>query len=105
MRYTDSNAVLRLGTLISNDPMFYVIQGNNYLQMNLYQKAEQAYQKAFGIMPNRIYPLYRLMLLYEKKGDITKEKEMAQRVISFKEKVVSPATKEMKDKARTILNK
>ena len=104
-RYTDSNAVLRLGTLISNDPMFYVIQGNNYLQMNLYQKAEQAYQKAFGIMPNRIYPLYRLMLLYEKKGDITKEKEMAQRVISFKEKVVSPATKEMKDKARTILNK
>ncbi len=104
-KYTDSNAVLRLGTLISNDPMFYVIQGNNYLQMNLYQKAEQAYQKAFDIMPNRIYPLYRLMLLYEKKGDITKEKEMAQRVISFKEKVVSPATKEMKDKARTILNK
>ena len=103
-RYTDSNAVLRLGTLICNDPMFYVIQGNNYLQMNLYQKAEQAYQKAFDIMPNRIYPLYRLMLLYEKKGDITKEKEMAQRVISFKEKVVSPATKEMKDKARTILN-
>jgi len=103
-RFSDSNAILRLGTLISNDPMFYVIQGNNYLQMNLYQKAEQAYQKAFDIMPNRLYPLYRLMLLYEKKGDITKEKEMAQRVISFKEKVVSPATKEMKDKARTILN-
>jgi hypothetical protein len=28
---------------------------------------------------------------------------MAQRVVSFKEKVVSPATKEMKDKARMIL--
>lgn len=102
-RYTDSNAILRLGTLISNDPMFYVIQGNNYTQMELYDDAERAYQKAFDIMPNRLYPLYRLMLLYEKKGDITKEKEMAHRVISFKEKVVSPATKEMKDKANTIL--
>jgi len=102
-RYTDSNAILRLGTLISNDPMFYVIQGNNYTQMELYDHAEQAYQKAFDIMPNRIYPLYRLMLLYEKEGDKTREREMAQRVVSFKEKVVSPATKEMKDKARMIL--
>ncbi|MBR5989129.1 MAG: hypothetical protein IK003_06370 [Prevotella sp.] len=104
-RYTDSNAILRLGTLISNDPMYYVIQGNNYVQMKLYDEAEGAYQKAFSIMPNRIYPLYRLMLLYEKRGDLTKEKETAQRVISFKEKVVSPATKEMKDKAYTILKK
>ena len=71
--------------------------------MELYDDAERAYQKAFDIMPNRLYPLYRLMLLYEKEGDITKEKEMAHRVISFKEKVVSPATKEMKDKANTIL--
>jgi hypothetical protein len=102
-RFTDSNAILRIGTLISNDPMFYVIQGNNYLHMNLYEKAEQTYQKAFNIMPNRLYPLYRLMLLYDEKGDITKEKDMAQRVISFKEKVVSPATKEMKGKANTIL--
>ena len=79
-RYIDSNAMLRLGTFISNDPMFYVV----------------------NVMPNRLYPLYKLMLLYEKEGNADKEIQMAQRVLTFKEKVVSPATKEMKKRASEV---
>ena len=103
-QYNDSNAMLRLGTLISCDPMFYVIQGNNYRKMGFYQYAEQSYKKAFNIMPNRLYPLYQLMLLYEKEGDMEKMTKMAQQVIAFKEKVTSPATREMKKKANVIAN-
>lgn len=103
-RYNDSNAILRLGTLVSNDPMFYVIQGNNYNEMGLCQEAEKAYMKAFNSMPNRLYPLYQLMLLYEKEGDIEKMTKMAQQVIAFKEKIISPATREMKKKANVIAN-
>ncbi|MBP3788503.1 MAG: O-antigen ligase family protein [Prevotella sp.] len=103
-RYNDSNAILRLGTLVSNDPMFYVIQGNNYNEMGFCQEAEKAYMKAFNIMPNRLYPLYQLMLLYEKEGDMEKMTKMAQQVIAFKEKITSPATKEMKKKANVIAN-
>lgn len=101
-RYKDSNAMLRLGTLISSDPMFYVIQGNNYSKMGFFQDAEQAYKKAFDIMPNRLYPLYQLMLLYEKEGDKDKMITMAQQVIAFNEKVISPATKDMKRQAKKI---
>lgn len=43
-RYVDSNAMLRLGTLVSNDPMFYVLQGNNYCEMMLFDEAEKAYK-------------------------------------------------------------
>lgn len=103
-RYNDSNAVLHIGTLVSNDPMFYVIQGNNYSEMGLPKDAENAYKKAFSIMPNRLYPLYQLMLLYEKEGDIGKMTEMAQQVIAFKEKIASPATREMKKKTNIIVN-
>ena len=103
-RYNDSNAMLRLGTLTSNDPMFYVVQGNNYCEMASYLEAEKAYQKAFNIMPNRIYPLYRLMLFYEKVGNKEQMKEMAQRVADFKVKVASPATKEMQKKAIDVIN-
>ncbi len=102
-RYKDSNAILRLGSLISSDPMFYVIQGNNYNEMGFCQEAEQAYMKAFNSMPNRLYPLYQLMLLYEKEGKKDKMRDMAQRVIAFNEKIPSPATKEMKTKAKTII--
>ena len=101
-RYNDSNAILCMGTLVSNDPMFYIVQGNNYSEMGFYQEAEQAYLKAFSVMPNRIYPLYRLMLLYKKEGCKAQMESMAMRVVSFNEKIVSPATDEMREKAKEI---
>ena len=102
-RYNDSNSMLRMGTLVSNDPMFYVMQGNNYRDMGFYPEAEQAYRKAFHVMPNRLYPLYQLMLLYERQGDTERMADMARQVIAFKEKVVSPATEEMKKTANKQL--
>lgn len=102
-RYNDSNSMLRMGTLVSNDPMFYVMQGNNYRDMGFYPEAEQAYRKAFHVMPNRLYPLYQLMLLYERQGDTERMADMARQVIAFKEKVVSPATEEMKKTANMQL--
>ena len=102
-RFNDSNAVLRRGTLVSNDPMFYVIQGNNYRDMEAYDEAETAYLKAYHILPNRLYPLYRLMCLYEQTGENKKMRQMAGQVVNFKVKVASPATTEMKDEARQLL--
>ena len=102
-RYSDSNAILRMGTLISNDPMFYVLQGNNYSKMGFFQESELSYVKAFDIMPNRIYPLYCLMLLYEKNGKLEQVINMAHWVVDFKVKVGSPATKEMQEKAKDVI--
>ncbi len=102
-RYNDSNTMLRQGALVCNDPMFYVIQGNNYRDMGAYSEAETAYRKAYLVLPNRLYPLYQLMCLYEQTGETQKMWQMAQQVIDFKVKVESPATKEMKDNARQRL--
>ena len=102
-RYNDSNAILRQGTRCSADPMFYVLMGNNYKDMKHYDLAEQAYNKAFSVMPNRLYPLYQLMLLYKDSGDIKKAKAMAKRVIEMKPKIESRLTKEMKEKAKELL--
>ena len=71
--------------------------------MKHYDMAEQAYQKAFSVMPNRLYPLYQLMMLYHDSGNIKKAKTMAKRVIEMKPKIESPATKDMKKKAKEIL--
>lgn len=102
-RYNDSNAILKKGTLVSNDPMFYVLMGNNYKDMKHYDLAEQAYQKAYSVMPNRLYPLYQLMMLYHDCGNIQKAKAMAKRVIEMKPKIESPATRDMKKKAMEII--
>jgi len=102
-RYKESNAVLRMGTKCSADPMFYVIIGNNYKDMKHYDLAEKSYYKAFAVMPNRLYPLYQLMLLYKDSGDMKKAKAMAKRVIEMKPKIESRLTKDMKDKANEFL--
>ena len=101
-RYNDSNEMLRRGALISNDPMFIVLQGNNYRDMKAYELAEEAYLQAWHTMPNRIYPLYRVMKLHEQRADTVEAKAIAQKVIAFKEKIKSPAVNDMKREAKEI---
>lgn len=103
-RYNDSNAALYKGTRCSADPMFYVIIGNNYRDMSQYELAEESYYKAFSIMPNRIYPLFQLMMMYKDNDEIKKTEEMAKRLLSFKPKIESPATQEMKQIAIEIMH-
>lgn len=102
-RYNDSNDILGRGTLCSADPMFHVLTGNNYKDMGHYGPAEREYLKAFAMMPNRLYPLYRLMLLYKETGNRVKAVETARRIVEMKPKVESEATRDMKNKAQTLL--
>lgn len=99
-RYNDSNDVFRQGTQVSSDPMFWVLIGNNYRDMQCYQKAEEAYKKAFAIMPNRLYPLYQLMGLYEETGNVEALRRTAREIMALQPKIKSPATEAMADSAR-----
>lgn len=101
-RYNDSNAMLRQGTMLSADPMFHILMGRNYEDMQEYDMADAKYRHAFHMVPNRIYPLYRQMKLYETMGDSLKMQDMARRITDFKEKVESPATRDIKKEAQEI---
>ncbi len=71
-RYNESNAMLRQGTRVSCDPVFYTLMGNNYRDLGAVAEAESAYRKAFGMLPGRMYPLYRLM---KRKGRCTRQRK------------------------------
>ena len=102
-RHNDSNAMLRRCAQLSADPMFLVLMGNNCRAMGLPAEAERCYRLAFSVMPNRIYPLYRLMKLYEEQGRRADCLRMARRVAAFGVKVESEATREMKREAENIV--
>ncbi|MBO5181367.1 MAG: O-antigen ligase family protein [Paraprevotella sp.] len=102
-RHNDSNAMLRQGTLLSVDPMFPILMGRNYEDMQEYGMADSLYHHAFHMVPNRIYPLYRRMKLYETMEDSTRMTDMAKRITDFKVKVESPATRDMKKEAKRII--
>lgn len=100
--YIKSNSILKEGASLSCDPMFYNVIGNNYKALGEFDLAEQYYTYAFEILPNRLYPLYLLMQLYDESGQTEKAKEMAERVRSFDPKVRSSATDDMQKEAREL---
>ena len=101
--YTKSNPVLEEGAEISNDPMFFNIIGNNYKELGDYGAAEESYAAAFAIVPNRLYPLFLLMNLYKDSGQHAKAREIAKRIIEFRPKVESSATKQMREEAGELI--
>lgn len=90
--YNNSNNILKMGTEISSDPMFWNVMGNNYLALKQYREAEECYKKAFYMVPNRLYPLYLLARLYYSEGNYNKFLMMSDKVESFRSKVESVNT-------------
>lgn len=93
-----------MGTKISSDPMFYNVIGNNYKLMGLNREAENAYMRAYYVVPNRFYPLYLITKLYYETNQIDKFINYAELVLNFNPKVNSNAIIDMKEEIRGLLN-
>lgn len=104
-RHFDACAMLRRGAMVSGDPMFHVLMGNSLRAMGKYDEAVECYDRAFCILPNRLYPLYRKMMLYKEIGNAAKAHQSARKLLKVKPKVESSATREMRKDAKVILQR
>ena len=100
--YEKSDSVLKLGTRISSDPMFWNVMGNNSLALGRYREAEERYKYAFYMVPNRLYPLYLLAKLYHAEGDTVRFLDMADKVETFIPKIESANTELLRSEIREI---
>lgn len=94
----DSAAVLVLedAKAYANNIILYTALGDSYSRIDQYKKAEEAYWTAYYMVPNRFYPLYLLVQMYEA-NHATKKALSTSRMIFDKEvKIESPAIKEIK---------
>lgn len=103
--YEESNRILSQGIKLSNDPMFYNIMGNNYKNLGETDMAASYYNKAFNIVPNRVYPLYLLAVMYDELGDTVNAVNAGRRFLSVTPKVHSPATSDMANEVNEIISK
>jgi O-antigen ligase len=97
--------ILQRGLEISNDPMFYNVQGRNYHEMGEYDKAKISFLNATYLLPERIYPYYLLTLLFADSANYQPEKmrEMARIVLEKEPKVHSTAIEEMRAEVKKML--
>ncbi len=104
-QYEESNVVLNRAMAISCDPMLYNIMGKNYQHVKNYDLAEECFNKAAAIVPNRLYPYYLLAKLYEEKGEKEKICEMADKIHTKEAKVHSVAVDEMRKELKQMCEK
>lgn len=102
-RWNESNYILMEGEKVSADPMFVLLQGNNYQSMGFYSLADNAYKKAWKRVPNRLYPIYKNMMMHWNIGNKEISVHYAEKLLDIKPKIESPATREMQQAAKKII--
>lgn len=100
--YSKSDSILKIGSKISDDPMFWNVMGNNSLALGNYREAEERYKHAFIMVPNRMYPLYLLANLYYTEGDTAGFIKMSKMIESFIPKVESVSTVRMRSEIKEM---
>lgn len=103
-KYEKSDSILKLGTEISSDPMFWNVMGNNSLALGHYREAEERYKHAFYMVPNRLYPLTLIVKLYYVEGDTVNFIDMYENALSFVPKVESPNTERLRKEITDLYN-
>ena len=101
-QYEKSDSILKMGSEISSDPMFWNVMGNNSMALGRYREAEERYKHAFYMVPNRIYPLILLAKLYHAEGDTVRFLDMADKVELFAPKVESVNTERLRSEIREL---
>lgn len=102
-QYEKSDSILKLGTEVSSDPMFWNVMGNNSLELGKFREAEECYKHAFYMVPNRLYPLCLLAKLYHAEGDTMRFLDMVDKVENFIPKVESANTERLRAEIRELL--
>ncbi|WP_197027646.1 O-antigen ligase family protein [Prevotella sp. 10(H)] len=102
--YTSSLDILHQCENYFNDYDVQMLLADNYYNLDNLDESEKHYMLASNMCPNRFYPLYWRMKIYDEKGQPEKAMEIA-RIITMKEiKIPSPAITKIIMDAKNRIN-
>lgn len=79
--------------------------GDSYKGLGRYEEAEQAYLAAAAMLPDRLYPGYLLVQLYDETGQREKLIPLARELLVREPKIESMAVSEIKAEVQSILDR
>lgn len=104
-KFIQSNNILHLSQLFLNNTIIQTTLGDNYKELHKYDEAEQHYKFASYMTPNRLYPHYLLVKMYQEKGDIKKAKRHAEILVKTPIKVPSTIALQIKEEMKDFIDK
>jgi hypothetical protein len=103
--YSKSIDILHECEKYYNDYDVQMLLADNYYNQDNFDKSERHYLLASNMCPNRFQPLYRMMKIYEDKGEAEEMVNMAKRITAKPIKIPSPTITKIKFEAKRILGK
>ena len=87
-----------------NTSSIWILKGSNYKNINNLHEAIKCYTYASKIVPNRIFPLYQLMLIYKEYNKQNQMIKIAKHIKEFNVKIPSYTTQKIKEEANEIIS-
>jgi tetratricopeptide (TPR) repeat protein len=105
-QYGNAVITLKRASLLSADPMIHYMIARNEQQRKNYEEAERILIHAINMLPERIYPYYLLVHLYNEPAfyQEAKLKAAANAVLTKEPKVLSTAIQEMRKETKKIIS-
>jgi tetratricopeptide (TPR) repeat protein len=100
----ESKTILQHARLFLNTSVIETTLGDIHKELKEYNEAELAYTKAANMVPNRLYPEYLLVKLYQESGRENKAYEKAKKIAEKGIKIPSRATEEILKEMNIIIN-
>ncbi len=95
-----SEKVLNQSLALSGNSLSFILLGDIHKKQGLIAEAEQDYLNAFLALPDRLYPLYKLVVLYNDSNQEEKYQKMVRSIDGFHPRIESESTYEI----RKLLN-
>jgi O-antigen polymerase len=92
------------GIKFTSDPEIYIKMSNCHMNLKNYSEAIKTCSTAINIVPNRIYPRYALMKIYENKQDTLNAIKIAWEIIAQQPKGTSKNADSYKKEARELID-
>lgn len=102
--FSESNKILFEAANVHITSFTYLTIGLNYDKLDNFLLAEKYYKKAYWLCPERLYPLYLLIKLYERNGMLQQVSSLGNIALHKKTKINSIAIKQMREEIFSILN-
>ncbi len=86
-----------------SDPNLFMLLADTYEKNKNYDKALLYYKYSWNIIPHKIYPLYRMVLVYKEIGNTKKAINIATKIVGMKDKVETAASLQIKEEMNDFI--
>ena len=93
----ESEKVLNQSMALRGDPLSFILLGDIHKRQGLIAESEQDYFNSFLAIPDRLYPLYKLAVLYNDSNQEEKYRNMVRSIEDFHPRIESESTKQIRE--------